>query len=374
MGTTDLPPEKSFFQDSYDQIKIEAGKNLLEEAYAGTNLLKKENAKGGTLPEGFAKVDEFFLFDSDIRREGPYTSPDGKNRGSIDKKLDGTIEVWYITDASPANPIASVTVAPSGKPLAHFRLPEAPDKSAEIVLERAVEDGTNIKMTRSDGGQLVVNKYDGAVVNETCTVEERDRLRNDFLSGKSLSDLKPNHPGLKAKSDGSIVIGSGADEHLVFKPAWKPEAHTTPGDGKGAARRWNDTVADEFFRSGTFNNDEAGLAKTIATAQKELSKQEFGEFMGYIKDATKPYIKLDRGDDPLSKITVGDRLRVEGGDVQEIHRSNPEFDSTESKIKPTEKGGAGYRCKGRDHRCSTEAEGRQISFITGRDPGSNHAQ
>lgn len=322
-----------------------AAGNLFDSAYKDVNgKLPKFNLDSGIAPDVLPPAEDFFVSvkapgaQGGEKKEGPYSSPDGKMRGYHSKNLDGTILVWHVTENTGFhNPVAGIQLAPDGKPTLHLRRPDDQWKDNEIKLASAVIDGSNIKMTRPDGGQIFVDMNSGKVVNETCTPQERESIRNDLLSGKSVDDLKANHPGLQSKADGSVFIGSGTDEHVVFRPEWRKEAHQATGDAKGPARRWNDTVGDEFFRTGTFNNDQAGLAKTIAQAQKELSKDEFKEFMGYIKEATKPYIKLDRGDDPLSKITIG-KYQVEKGEVLEAHRSSPSFESTESRIKNTDKG------------------------------------
>ncbi len=273
-------------------------------------------------------------------KNGDYGSPDGANRGYLSRNEDGTISVWNVIEKEGFHkPIVAIEQAPDGSPVCHLRLPNEDWKDSEIKLTSAILDGTTIKMTRKDGGQLWVDANSGQVVNETCSAEKREQLRADLINGKSIDDGRQNNPGLRRKNDGSVSIGTGSDEHLLYRPEWDKQAHNTAGDAKGPARRWNDTLVDEYYRSGQFNGDEEGLAKTIARAQKELSKQEFTEFTGYIKKPTNSEVHLDRGDDPLEKITIGnDKFVVQGGEVFESHRSNPLFESTQATVKKTDKG------------------------------------
>lgn len=338
--TTKEQQERSVFDIGFDHDHQEFGTRLFEETCTnGKTVWNKRDNTPDTLPAGFAN--DLMLCSGKTTaypaKEGVYFSPDGKNRGDLSLNLDGSVCVWNVQRKEDVlgDSIAGIKHLSDGKPSFYWK--DANGKIQEIKLDNATVQGSKIVMDTQNGGQITVDKNTGKVVNETCTSEEREALRHELQKGAKLEDIAPKHPGVCRQGD-AIYLGSGEDKHLLHGKNWEPDSHKAPGDGLGPARRWNDTVADEFFRSGNFDGDYEGLARTLAAAQKDLSKEDFKDFMTYIKLATSSYLTLDRGDDPLKTIVVGDQYRVENGEVVEPHRSNKQFESTESTVKQTADG------------------------------------
>lgn len=142
----------------------------------------------------------------------------------------------------------------------------------------------------------------------------REQLNSQDFSAFARRIQEGTNGFIQARFDNSgsvseISTGQGAEARVAFRESWRQDR----------SARWNDRVGDEFFRSGQFNGNEAGLRNIINQARSNLNDQEFRRFLQSIENGTsvrnsdgsrRAFISHTEQDGIVEEISIGREVPI----------------------------------------------------------------